>query len=177
MGIGVYLIVKLVRQDGAGSLFGNLLSLHYVIIGMVRGDCRRRDHHLGAKRLQQSNLLLRHFVGHSKDAAIALQCGGDCQTDSGVSAGAFHDGAARPQLALALGLLDDGQPDPILYRTARIDILRLAIDRRSESGSHPGQADEWSPTNGLQNRVIGLEMLRRSHGRAAPERGLRNCTG
>ena len=69
-----------------------------------------------------------------------------------------------PKLAPPLGVLDDGETDPVLHRAAWVDILGLAVDRGPKAGAHPGQADERRPADGLENRLIRLEVLGLAHG-------------
>ncbi len=99
-----------------------------VALGRVVVDRGRRDHDLGAVRAQHRDLLLAHLVRHHEDAAVALARRRDREPDAGVAGGRLDDRAAGLQLPLALGRLDHREPDPVLHRAARIQVLELGED-------------------------------------------------
>jgi hypothetical protein len=62
---------------------------------MIRRHRRRRDDHLGAERLEQPHLLLRHLVRHREDALVALERRREREPHAGVAARPLDDRAAR----------------------------------------------------------------------------------
>ena len=179
MRLGIDVVIKLVGEDRVGSLLRDLLCFHHVVIRMIRWHRGRSDHDFGTERLEQSDLLLRHLVGHGEDTAVALECCGYGQADAGVAARSLHDRSARTQLTSLFRPLDDRQADPVLHRSPRIGVFSFSIYGGTDAGAEPGQANERCPADGFEDRVVGLEMLRGSHGVGVlgRARGPRNCTG
>ena len=170
--LGIHLIVELVGQHGARGVLDDLLGLHDVVVGVVGRHRGRRDDHLRAVGLEQPHLFLRHLVRHGEDAAVPLERRRDREPDAGVAAGALDDGPARLELAPPLGVLDDGESDPVLDRAAGIGVFRLAVDRRPDAGAHPAQPDQRGPADGVEDVVVGREVWRR-HGVVPPAPGWR----
>src|SRR5437867_3457966 len=76
----------------------------------------------------------------------------------------------------ARGLLDDGETDPVLHRTAWIVVLRLGEDRCPDSATDSCQPDERGPSDGVEHGVVRLGVSTR-HGAALREREVWNWTG
>ena len=91
----------------------------------------RRQHHLGAEEAHQLAPLDREAVGHRHDQRIALRGADHGEPDAGVAAGRLDHGLARLQRAVALGLLDDVERQPVLDRGGRIEELGLHVDRHA----------------------------------------------
>ncbi len=156
--LGIDLVVELIGEDRSRRVMGDLLRLHDIVLGMIGRHRRRRDHHLGAIRLEQPHLLLRHLVGHREDAAIPLECGRNRETDPGVAAGPLDNHPARLERAIPLRRLDDRQTDPVLHRATRIDVLRLAEDRRADVSTDPPQTNQGGLADGVEDSVVGEGM-------------------
>ncbi len=177
VGGGVGLVVELVGEHGVRRLVGDPLRHHDVVVRMVGRHGGRGHNHLGAERLEQTDFLLRHLVGHREDALVAFDRGGDGQADARVAARALDNGAARLEAALALEALDDRNADPILDRPARIENLGLGEHRGPDPAREAVEPDERRPADGVENGVVrGPVALDARHGLARDGGGL-NCTG
>ena len=71
---------------------------------------------------------------------------------------------ARLELPRPLGRLDHREADPVLHRGAGVGVLRLPVDRRPHPAADAAEADEGGPPDGVEDGVVGLEMLRLHHG-------------
>ncbi len=176
VGLGVDRIVELVGQHRARRVLDDLLGLHDVVVGMIGRHGGRRDDHLGAVRLEQADLFLRHLVGHREDAAIALERRGHGDADAGVAAGPLDDRPAGLEVATPLGVLDDGEPDPVLDRPAGVGVLRLAVDGGADAGADPAEPDERGPADGLEDVVVG-RLVGMGHGVTSSDTGMAEIDG
>ncbi len=167
VGLGVGRVGVLVGLEPTRQLLGQPVGHRVVALRRLRLDGGRADHHLGAVGPQQRDLLLAHLVGHDEDAAVALDGGGDRQADAGVAGGGLDDGAARPQLAVPLGRLDHGQADPVLDRSARVQVLELGNDAGRQAAGHPLQADQRGVADQVENGGILAGHL--GHSTAGPD--------
>jgi hypothetical protein len=79
---------------------------------------------------------------------------------AGVAGGRLDDGAARPQLALALRGLDHAQPDPILHRPARVQVLELGQHRRRQALGDPLQAHDRRVSDQVEHGGIAARHRR-----------------
>jgi len=76
----------------------------------------------------QAPALDRHAVRHHQDQLVALDRGHHRQADAGVARSRLDDRAAGLELAVALGVLDHRQGDPVLDRSARVAAFGLDPD-------------------------------------------------
>src|SRR6185437_3853474 len=152
--VRIGLIVELIRENRVGRLLRAALRHHHVVVGMVRRNGGRCHDHFRTESLEQAHLFLRHLVGQREDALVAAQCGRDREANTSVAASPLHDRSARLELSLALGALDDREPDTVLDRSARIEELSLAVDGRANPASHTMQPDQRRPSNRLENVVV-----------------------
>ena len=77
------------------------------------------------------------------------------------------DRAARPQQAAALGVLEHGETDPILDASARVELLELGQDERTEPLGDLAQPDQRGVADQVEDALDVLHcpaILR-------PERG------
>jgi hypothetical protein len=125
-----------------------------VALGRVVRDGGRRDHDLGAVRAEQRDLLLAHLVGHDEDAAVTLDRRRDGEADAGVSGGRLDDRPAGPELALALGLLDHRQADPVFHRAAGVQVLELREDLRAAGRRELGQAYDRAAADEFEDGAV-----------------------
>ena len=112
------------------------------------------DHDLGSVGPQHRDLLLAHLVGHHEDAAVALQRGCHSEADAGVAGGGLDDRAAGLELALGFGLLDHGEPDPVLDRAARVQILELCEQPRLHAAADRVQPHDRRVADELEHGGI-----------------------
>ena len=119
----VRVLVGLVR---AGDLLGEPVGDEVVALGRVGVDRGRADHDLGAERAEQGDLLRRDLVGDDEDHLVALDRRRECEADAGVAGRRLDDRPARSELPALLGALDHAERDPILVRSARVQVLELA---------------------------------------------------
>ena len=125
------------------------------------------DHHLGAVRAQEVDLLLAHLVRHHRDHAVALQARGDGEPGAGVPARRLDDRAARPQPPVPLRRLHEPDRDTVLDRATGIERLELGHDLRRQPRADPAQPDQRRLTDGVEDRVLdvcGLACGGRAHG-------------
>ena len=130
MGRGIREVVVLVGLPGVGDLVLEPRRYGVVRPRVLGIHVGRADDHLGAKRLERVDLLLRLLVGRREDALVALHDRRDRQAHPGVARRAFDDGAAGLELAAALGVFDHPHGHPVLDRVAGIEGLDLGEDRR-----------------------------------------------
>jgi hypothetical protein len=152
MRLGVGGIGVLVGIERAGRLRGHATRDRVVRARVLRLDLGRADDDLGAERPQQGDLLARHLVRHHEDAAVAALRRDLGQTDPGIARRRLDDGAARPQKALALGRLDHGQPDAILDRSARVEVLELREQARAATRLHSRQPHDRRAADQVEDR-------------------------
>ena len=117
---------------------------------MIVRDGTRGDDHLGPVGAQDVTLLLAHLIGHSEDAAVALDGRGDREAHPSVAAGGFDDGAPRLEQSARLGILQHAQGRTILDRLPRIEKLDLGQDQARHSLSDPVQLNQRCMTDRLQ---------------------------
>ena len=152
-------IGELVGPPGAGDLAGQAVGDAVVAVRRVGRHVGRRDDDLGAVGLEQQDFLARHLVGQHEDAAIALDGGDQGQADAGVAGRGLDDGAARPQPAALLGLVDHRQADTILDAAAGVHRLDLDADRGRHVGRQPPQPHQRRPADRLQDAVVHRRFL------------------
>ena len=157
MGRGVREVVVLVGLPGVGDLVLEPRR-HGVVRPRVLGiHVGRADDHLGAKRLERVDLLLRLLVGRREDALVALHDRGDRQAHPGVARRAFDDRAAGLELAAALGVLDHPHGHPVLDRVAGIEGLDLGEDRRvGHAAGDAVDAHQRRVADGVEDGVADL---------------------
>ncbi len=147
--VRVGVLVRAPRARGVGDL----LARHRVVRARILGrDGGRADQHLGAVRAKDVDLLGADLVGHREDALVAPLSGHDREPDTGVAAGRLHDGAARPELSLALGGFDHDLRDPVLHRAARIDVFELGVDGAGDALGDLREPDQRRVADQLRKR-------------------------
>ena len=82
---------------------------------VFRLNIGRCHHHFGTYGTQRLDLLVRHFVGHDKDALIPADGSHESEAHSGVATGCLHDGTARLQESRLLGIIDDVDGDAVFH--------------------------------------------------------------
>jgi hypothetical protein len=133
-------------------------------------DGGRRDHDLGAVRPEHRDLLLAHLVGHHEDAAVTTRSRRNREPDAGVPRGRLHDRAARPQLPLALGGLDHRHPDPVLVRSAGIQVFELCEQRRLDVPADPVEADDRRLADQVEQRGVLAGHRAKAYATGRPRR-------
>src|SRR5690606_27993234 len=98
-----------------------------VIVGVALAHVGAGDMHVGAHRLEMQDLLGGHLVRYHQHHPIALGAADQRQAEAGVSRGRLDDGSAGAQTAVALGGIDHGKADAILYRAA--GVLRFQLEK------------------------------------------------
>ena len=102
----------------------------------------RRQHDLGAERLEQPAAFELMRLGHGDDQLVAAGGAGERQADAGVAAGRLDDGGVLVDLAVALGGVDHGHADAVLDRPERVEVLQLGDDGRLGVADDAAQADQ-----------------------------------
>jgi hypothetical protein len=149
-------VAVLVRLERARDLLGQAVGDAVVGLRRLRRDVGRRDHHLGAVRAQQVDLLARHLVRHHRDHAIALQPRGDREPGAGVARRRLDQRPGRPQAAVAFGGLDQPQRDAVLDRSTRVEELQLRDELRLQARLDPAQAHQRRVADGVEDRVLDV---------------------
>ena len=163
LGVGVGLVEVLVGLEGAGDLLGEAIRHAVVRLGRLRRHLGRRDDDLGTVRAQQVDLLLRHLVRHHRDHAVALECRRYGQAGAGVAARGLDDRAARLELAVALGGIDQGYRGAVLDRAARVEGLHLRDQLWTQVLAEAREPHERRVADRIQDGVMDLDA--RSRGR------------
>src|SRR5207245_7440328 len=73
-----------------------------------------------------------------------------------VAARRLDDRPARPELPGPLRLFDHGQPDPVLYAAARVELLELGEDGRLDPAGDLVQAHQRSVPDEVENTFRDL---------------------
>src|SRR5262249_20055150 len=66
----------------------------------------------------------------------------------------LHDRPAGLELPLPLGLLDHREPDPVLHRSAGVQVLELRDQPRTDAAPDRIEADDRRVADELQNRGV-----------------------
>ncbi len=166
VGVGVRHVRVLVGLEAPRNLFRKPRGDRVVALGRVRFDGGRCDHDLGTVGPQHRDLLLAHLVRHDEDAAVALQRGRDRKPDAGVARGRLDDRAPRAKLPFALCRLDHRQSDPVLDRTAGVQVLELRQQGGRDLSAEAVESDDRRPTDELEDvRVPARHAARKRNGR------------
>jgi hypothetical protein len=147
-------VLELAGQHRARRLAHDALGPLHIVLRVIRRHRGGRDDHLGAERLEQPHLLLRHLVGHGEDALVALDGCRERQPHARVAARGLHDRAARLEVPRALQRLDHGQADAVLHRTARIEEVGLAVHRRAHAARDAREPDHGRPADRVEDGVV-----------------------
>jgi hypothetical protein len=157
VGVGV-----LVGLERAGDLAREPVAHRVVGVGVVGRHRGGRDHDLGAVGREHVALVLADLVGEHEHAAVAALLGDEREADAGVAGGRLDDGAARLQLPVALGRVDDARGDAVLGAAARVQVLDLHQHGRRDALDHPVQLDERGVPDEVEDRVGVLHVWWRS---------------
>ena len=173
-------VVVLVQHERARRLAVDALGRLVVAARILGGDVGGRHHHFGAERLQSVDLLGAHLVGHGEHAPVALHRGPQRHPHARIAGGVLDDGAARPQPALAFGLVEDEHGHAVLDGPAGIHELALGVDGRVVRAGDLVQPHQRDVPDRLQ------DVLEDGHRRLLRTRGYRSgacrrcvllCTG
>ena len=152
-------IVVLVGEETVRGLVGDPAGDGVVAARIVGGHGGGCDHHPGAEGPKQPDLLLAHLVGHDEDGPVTSDGGGDGQSHAGVPGGGLHDGASGSEQPLPFGFLDDGDPDPVLDRAARIQELALGPNLGIDAVGDLVEPDEGCVADGVEDALEDLASL------------------
>src|SRR5262245_22081570 len=161
MDLGIGRVLELLRHERIRNGPEHLFRLGD---RAVHALLARREHDLGAERLQQPAALEAHCLGHGDNKAVTLGGTGEGQTDAGVAAGRFDDGGVLVDLALAFGGLDHADADAVLDRPERGDILELYRGRGLGVTDHAPQLYERRLADRLRDAVVNPSAKRLRHG-------------
>ena len=142
VGLGVARVEVLVRLKSPGNLPGQAVGDRVIRLRGLTLDVGGADHHLGAVRAQQADLLRRHLVGHDEDHLVALDRRGHGEPVAGVARRRLDDRASGPEQAAALGVLEHGQADPVLDAATGVELLELGEHKRPEPLGDLAQPDQ-----------------------------------
>src|SRR6185437_13453360 len=131
---------------------------------MAIADIRARNANIGPQSLEVQYLLLAHLVGNDEDEAIALLCRDKRQAETGIPGGGLDQRAARPELAVALGCLDERQADAVLDRASGILVLEFG-EEAAWPGIEPRQLDQRRVADRVEHVAVdhhGASSARRA---------------
>jgi len=131
---------KLVRKQP--TVFCRHRARH--VLEVLRARERRvlRDHDARAERLQRHAFVDRHLLRHHADESVAAHGRDDREANSRVACGRFDDRVPCSERATRFCILDDGERDAILDRTAGVHVLALPQDRDRQAAADALQLDE-----------------------------------
>jgi hypothetical protein len=118
-------VVELVRPDGVVERVGIASGLMVVVLGVLESHGRHGTD-VCAEQAEEINFALRLRVGHVDDQVIALGTADVCETNAGVSSGAFYYGSAGLEQAALFGILDDVECGTVFDGAAWVLKLGLA---------------------------------------------------
>ena len=155
-------VVELVRPDRAvrfalRQLLGQPAGNLHVVVGIGVGNGRHLDQ-LGAAEPEHVLLLLALRFRDHDHGAKAEGIADEGQSDPGITSGAFHDHAARPQGALADRVLDDEKRGAVLHRLAGIHEFGLAQDGALSRRGGALERDQRRVADGSDDPVAGLHV-------------------
>ena len=148
MRFGVAGIEILIGLKRTGNLARQPIRDRVVRLRRLSFDVGGADHHFRAVRPQQADLLRRHLVRHDKNHLVALEGSRHGEAMPGVARRGLDERAAGPQQPAPLGILDHGEPDPVLDAASWIELLELRKDGGAEAlgdlveAQQRGAADE-----------------------------------
>ncbi len=148
-------VTELVHEEGVGCFPREALGHVTVILRMTFADVGACQHDLGAHGLEVEDLLLAHLVRNDEQQAIALLRGDQRQPQPRVTCGGLDKSAARLDLAVALGSLDEIQADAVLDGATRILVLELE-KQLAGTGIEVRDGDERRVADHLQHVAKGL---------------------
>ena len=152
VGLRIRVVRVLVRLERAGNLLGEAVGDGVVALRRVGVDGCRADHDLGAEGTKERDLLGRDLVGNDADQLVALDRGGQRESDAGVAGGRLDDRPARLQLPVAFRRLHHAQSDPVLVRAARVQVLELCEQDAAELGAQLLEAYDRCLPDQLEQR-------------------------
>ena len=88
-----------------------------------------------------------------KTIFVAAHRGDQGQPHAGVAGSAFDDGAAGLQQAALFRIVDHGDADAILHRSAGIDVVGFDVDLRLQALVDAIQPHQRSAANGFENVI------------------------
>src|SRR5262249_58003645 len=109
-------------------------------------------------------------VGIDEVHLVALDGGGAGEADAGVAGRGLDDRPAGRQLPRALGLLDHAQGDPVLVRPARVQVLELDEEGRTELPADLLEADDRRSADQVEQRRILARHRRKAYSRSTRSR-------
>ena len=161
--LGVRRVRVLVGLEAARDLLGEPVRDRVVALRRMRVDRGRRDDDLGAVRAQHRDLLLAHLVGHDEDAAVAAQRRRHREPGAGVARGRLDDRAAGLEAAVLLRRLDHREPDAVLHRAARVQVLELGEELARNVAGEALEPDDRRVADELEHgRVVAPRHRARS---------------
>ena len=149
-------VVVLIGKKTVRDLRVQAARHRIIAIGMIGRNGRRAHVDLGAHGSQNVHFLLALLVAQGADQFIALDHGGQCQAHTRVAAGAFDNGAARFEPAVALGVFDHFQGHSVFDAVARIEILHLGPDLGLDLCRYFVEFDHRGSADGVQN--VGMDV-------------------
>ena len=81
---------------------------------MTLSDIASSHHHFRTHGAQVADLLVAHLVRDHHAEGVTLLGGNQCECQSGVAGGGFHNVPAGLQPSVLLGRLNHGHSDPVL---------------------------------------------------------------
>ncbi len=95
---------------------------------MVRGYVGGANVNFGAKGAQHVHFFFGLLVAHGANQSVAFNHGSEGKAHSGIARGAFDNGSARLEAAVAFGVFDHFKRHAVFGRMAGIEVLHLCID-------------------------------------------------
>jgi hypothetical protein len=103
-------------------------------------------------------------LGHRQEQLVSLGRADECERDTGVAAGRFDDHRVAVNLPRALGGLDHGDTDAVLYARERIEELALRKHDRLVLGDEPIDPHERRAADRLGDIVVDSAFWFSGHG-------------
>jgi nicotinamide-nucleotide amidase len=126
---------------------------------VVAGDVASRrpgrlvdEHHLGTEGLHHGGALVGVAARHDGDEGVAGDGAHDGEAGSRVAAGELHHRLARPEPAVAGGVLDHAPGDAVLLRPTGVQVVELGQDA-TRAGMQPPQLDQRGGADRVQHRI------------------------
>ena len=146
-------IFKLPGHEAAGGGGKKLLRLFDRPLHPLRPGGENQP---GAVCGQHGPPLGGHGVGHGEDDLVAPGGGHHGQADAGIARGGFDNGAAGRQLAPGLGVVNEGEGQPVLGGAGGVEVLQLGqhVPLPAVVRGQSGEAEQGGIAHQLLHAVV-----------------------
>src|SRR4051812_37756265 len=149
VGVGVRGVPVLERHEVAVVLGEALRDLDRAVRPLVG----RREDHLGAEELEETDPLLARVAGDDDAQGVPLTARDHRERDAGVAGGRLEDRLVLGEVPRRFGCLDHALRDAVLQRAGRVLALQLGPDVDARLGAEAREPDERRVSDRIEDVV------------------------